>query len=93
MSRKVAEYAARGIKLYPEDNNVYINMANVEMADRTCRQGNRRGAEGLKVLRQEPDSALDLGESVDRRQSVEGGEENDRGVAGDQLPPRVYRLT
>ena len=51
---KSHQYAARSIKLFPEDYNVYRNMANIEMASGHVDKAVAVVQQGLKVLRQDP---------------------------------------
>ena len=70
---KGRQYAARTLKLYPEDYNVYLNMVNIEMVTGHPDQAIAVVRQGLGVLRQNPALLWTLSESVDRSQSVEGG--------------------
>ena len=52
--QKCREYAARGMKLYPNDCNVYLNMVNLETATEHVDKAIAVVRQGLSVLHQEP---------------------------------------
>ncbi len=83
---KSRQYAAHGVKLYPESVGMYLNMANIESAAKNNDKAIAIVRQGLAATGAESATPMGLGQSAHRCPSTPRGADDDCGVAGTSLP-------